>query len=448
MRGKILNLKMAYVNKQILRSQLYIILAVIARRRKRKRNIIVKRSHRFWVRRFLKKREEKGAFNSLIPELRMFDREYFYRFLRMSPERLEHLLTLVGPLIKKKFCPSRQPISPSERIIVTLRYLATGESQQTQSFYFRLGRATVCNIIRETTRAMWDALCPIYLKPPSSLSEWKTLADEFEKEWNFPNCIGALDGKHVCIEAPANAGSAYYNYKHFHSMVLMAICDAKYCFTMVDIGSYGRDNDASIFSECQIGDFFEKGLFNLPECRVISSSFQLPSVLVGDDIFPLKPWLMKPYPGKNLTVEERIYNYRLSRARRTIENTFGILAAKWRIFRGPIKAKPEKIEDIIKATVCLHNYLRLTDGARYLPNGFVDCESNSGEIIAGDWRKEVPDGFKNLPRSRSNRCTAESAQIRNNIKTYFNAPEGSLSWQRDYVTSCGHNPVNVRVYQD
>ena len=84
--------------------------------------------------------------------------------------------------------------------------------------------------------------------------------------------------------------------------------------------------------------------------------------------------------------------------------TLGILAAKWRIFRGPIKAKPEKIEDIIKATVCLHNYLRLTDGAQYLPNGFVDCESNSGEIIAGDWRKEVPDGFKNLPRSRSNRC--------------------------------------------
>ena len=104
MRGKILNLKMAYVNKQFLWSQLYIILVVIARRRKRK-NIIVKRSHRFWVRRFLKKREEKGAFNSLIPELRMFDREYFYRYLRMSPERLEHLLTLVGPLIIKKVLP-------------------------------------------------------------------------------------------------------------------------------------------------------------------------------------------------------------------------------------------------------------------------------------------------------------------------------------------------------
>ena len=61
---------------------------------------------------------------------------------------------------------------------------------------------------------------------------------------------------------------------------------------------------------------------------------------------------------------------------------------------------------MIKATICLHNFLRLTNGANYLPSGFVDCESNSGDII-GDWRKVVVDGsgFQVHPHSRCNRYT-------------------------------------------
>nr|XP_012559876.1 uncharacterized protein LOC105846060 [Hydra vulgaris] len=105
----------------------------------------------------------------------------------MSPERYEHLLSMVAPSITKKPCRSRQTISPSERLTVTLRYLATGDSQLTQAFYFRLGRTTVCNIINETTKAIWDVLKPCYLKAPSTLNEWEELANQFENEWNFPN---------------------------------------------------------------------------------------------------------------------------------------------------------------------------------------------------------------------------------------------------------------------
>ncbi|XP_065665584.1 uncharacterized protein LOC136087008 [Hydra vulgaris] len=276
----------------------------------------------------------------------------------------------------KKSCRSRQTISPSERLTVTLRYLATGDSQQTQAFYFRLGRTTVCNIINETTKAIWNVLQPCYLKAPSTSNEWEKLANEFENEWNFPNCIGAIDGKHVCIEAPSLSGSAYYNYKNYHSMVLVAICDAKYCFTLVDIGSYGRDNDASIFNESKMGKAFKNNLFKLAKNRQLSNGTQVPPVLVGDDIFALKSWLMKPFSGKNLTIKERIFNYRLSRTRQTIENTFGIMAAKWRVFRRPIKATPENIENIIKAKICLHNYLRINDGINYVPSGFVDLEES------------------------------------------------------------------------
>ena len=126
----------------------------------------------------------------------------------------------------------------------------------------------------------------------------------------------------------------------------------------------------------------------IPQPREICRH-KLPFVLLGDEIFPLKSWLMKPYPGRGMDESKRIYNYRLSRARRTIENSFGIMAARWRIFRRPIRANVETVEQIVKAVVCLHNNLRLTDNANYVPGGFVDCENNDGSIIPGDWRNVV-----------------------------------------------------------
>lgn len=139
----------------------------------------------------------------------------------MSPERFEDLLTLVGQLIAKKPCRSSSSISEAERLMVTLRYLATGDSQQSQSFSFRIGRSTISNVLRETCEGIWLALKGQYLKTPSTTSDWLRIATEFEEEWNFPNCIGAIDGKHIMMDCPKNGGSAYYNYKGFHSIVVI-----------------------------------------------------------------------------------------------------------------------------------------------------------------------------------------------------------------------------------
>ena len=302
----------------------------------------------------------------------------------MSPERFEHLLRLVAPYITKKPCRFRDPIPPAERLMSTLRYMASRESQQSISLSFRMGRKTVSRVVRECTVGIWDALHEEYLSPPETTQNWQDVAQEFEKEWNFPHCSGAIDGKYVRMECPKNAVSAFYNYKGYHSLVLLAVCDAKYCFTLVDTGAYGGDNDANILANSKFGEAFDRNptSLNLPKLDLVGD-VMLPYVLTGDSIFPLKSWLIKPFSGK-ICEEKRVFNYRLSRARGTIENAFGILAAKWRIFNTPIKASIELTENITRAAVCLHNYIRLTDNASYIPTGFVDSEDHCGDIIPGD----------------------------------------------------------------
>ena len=99
-------------------------------------------------------------------------------------------------------------------------------------------------------------------------------------------------------------------------------------------------------------------------------------------------WLLRSFSGP-LTEEQRIFAYRLSRARRTIENAFGILTARWQILHKPIRSSVENAERYTLACLALHNYLRLTDNAMYCPEGFVDSYNNSGKIKEGEWRSLV-----------------------------------------------------------
>ncbi|GIY10266.1 nuclease harbi1-like protein [Caerostris darwini] len=250
-----------------------------------------------------------------------------------------------------------------------LVFLASGDLMVSLSYQFRIGRSTVSRIIRETCEALQDKLHPIVLAKPSS-EKWLAIANKYFAKWQFPNCIGAIDGKHVLIQAPPNTGSRYHNYKRGFSIILLAFVDADYKFVRHSV----------------IGQAIECNQLNIPNSAALpSTKTVMPFVFVGDEAFPLKNYLMRSFPGNALSKERRIFNYRLSRARRCVENAFGIVAARFRIFRKPITASVETCKAIVAATVCLHNFLKLADDAmpplkrRYCPPGFSDTLSPNGD---------------------------------------------------------------------
>lgn len=87
-----------------------------------------------------------------------------------------------------------------------------------------------------------------------------------------------------------------------------------------------------------------------------------------------------------------------------IENAFGILAARWRIFRRAIIASPVNAIAYTKATIVLHNYLRTHESTVYCPSGFVDGEDGTGNIVQGSWREEnSPLGITAISHTGGNR---------------------------------------------
>ncbi len=326
------------------------------------------------------------------------------------------------------------------------RLLASGDMLQSVAFSYNIGKTTASKIFRETCNALWMVLKDEFVRAPTK-ERWREIAKDFWEIWNFPLCLGAIDGKHVMIRAPDNSGTMFYNHKHFFSIVLLAVIDANYCFSTVSIGSFGKENDAGIFGSCEFGRRLKANRLDIPEDTKLPGTEQVcPHVFVGDDAFPLSRNLMKPYPGKFLDPSKDIFNYRLSRARRISENAFGILQSRWRCLSRKMEFSPDTADSAIKACVALHNYLKKTDFTqtaeqRYVPPHFIDYQSEDGEVQSGKWRDEISKSaasFQAIQNVNSNNYTQEAAKIRDKLKDYFVTFSGRVPWQ-DKVIQKGRN---------
>ena len=147
-----------------------------------------RRPRRFWVRGVFQRRIQHGEYHNLLQEMRLNDSELHFRYLRMSRTTFDELLLKVRPfLYRRKYRSALRPeISPAERLAITLRYLATGNSQVSLSFNFRVGRSTLCRIVRETCSVIWQVLCKDFVRAPSTEDEWIGISEQFARLWNFP----------------------------------------------------------------------------------------------------------------------------------------------------------------------------------------------------------------------------------------------------------------------
>ena len=159
-----------------------------------------------------------------------------------------------------------------------------------------------------------------------------------------------MDGKHIVIRPPTGSGSYYFN---------------------LDVGCNGRISDSGVFKNCSLFNAMENNTLQIPPPEPLDdgSRLPIPYMMVADDAFPLKQYIQKPFGQAGLTNERRIFNYRLSRARRIIENSFGILANRFRIYMAPINLSPHKVEKIIIACCSLHNFLCTKNTS----TGVIEC---------------------------------------------------------------------------
>ena len=386
----------------------------------------------YWTRPWLLRRPMYGQYEKLMKELENEDVASFKNFMRVDPALFSELLEKVGPLIEKEDTFWRKALEPGLKLAITLRYIATGNSYMSLQYGFRVAGNTICNFVPAVCEAIIQVYSDELLSCPITPEDWKEVADLFASRWNLPHCVGALDGKHVAIKCPPNSGSVYYNYKGFFSIVLMALVDANYQFLYVDMGSNGAGSDGGVFARTDLRKTLEDGSLGIPPPEALPNGDRdMPYFIVGDEAFPLRTWLMKPIPQRGLTRPQRIYNYRLSRGRRVVENAFGLLANRFRCLLTTMPQTPDKVTSIVLACCCLHNLIR----KRYpSPNDtrVMDQEApDTHDVVPGSWR-EIGNMHDIGAPARGNFSTRIAKEHRQYLVNYFNS-SGSVPWQEDKI---------------
>ena len=389
-----------------------------------------------WERPWIKRRKDYGFWDNLLVELRREDVPSFKNFMRMPPEMFDEILNRIRPAITKQTTFMRKPLEPGLKLAVTLRHLASGDKYASMKFGFRVPHNTISLLVREVCRVLRDTYKHEFMTCPTTPQGWQPIIQEFHRRWNFPHCCGAIDGKHVAIRKPPHSGSAYYNYKGFFSIVLLALVGPDYKFLYVEVGAQGSASDAQIYNRSNLKEAMKTNDIGFPDAQILPHDNQdpIPYFIVGDDAFALATYLMKPFSRRGLDITERIFNYRLCRCRRIAENAFGILVNRFQVLLTTMCHNVKTVKLIVETCCLLHNIMR--DRYPVMQNALMDVEDDDHNIIPGRWRRDRRI-LADLQRIKGPNTTRAAKKQRIILKHYFSSPVGSVPWQRDQILA-GH----------
>lgn len=293
---------------------------------------------------------------------------------------------------------------------------------------------------------------------PQTEAEWKQVAHNFELKWQFHKCLGIVGGKHIMVAkksektgessaqqatpvstptatptaTPAHSPrttqqNGHNNNQNYSSAILMAIVNDNFEFIYMSISANSRPNDSGIWESSNFNCKLQSNALNIPtDYSVHGSDCKLPYVFIGDKSFPLRNNLLRPFAIRGLPYDEKIFNYRLARARRVIENTFAVLTSRFQCFNKPIAMDENRVDVILLAACTLHNYL-LRNAHDYVDLMVLDYEdTDTGTIIRGSNRIE---SAALLDLSLTTTSTTNNGKIvRNEFKKFF-VNSGKVSFQ-------------------
>ncbi len=295
----------------------------------------------------------------------LFNDEQWYQNFRVTRATFTFVLEEIREQISRRDTTMRKSIPAERRLALTLYYLASTAEYRTIAHLFGVSTSFVCMCIKDVCDAINERLSRVIKFPQGE--ELVQVINNYEKKWGMPMCAGAIDGTHIPILAPEESHLVYVNRKGYYSIIMQAVVDSNYIFRDVVIGWPGSVHDARVLSNSSI---YQKGnndqLFpDIPAKEIHSASVS--PFIIGDPAYPLLSWLMKPYPvSANSSPAERVFNYSLSRARMTVENTFGRWKGRFARFLKRVDLCVTSIVPVTKASCILHNLCEMQNN-NFLP---------------------------------------------------------------------------------
>ncbi|XP_052806482.1 putative nuclease HARBI1 [Mya arenaria] len=271
-----------------------------------------------------------------------------YRFNRAG---LNYLETVFGPALEPATMRHKS-LSAMDKLLITLRYLATGGIQLNDADMHNVSQPAVSKILTEVTNHLSSAdVLGRFVRFPLTVWELDAQVQQLYGLAQFPKVVGVIDGTHIRIQAPSEHKPSFVNRKGFHSINVQVVFDGFDRITNVVARWPGSAHDSSILQQSGLRNLFDEG-------HVPNGQYHL----LGDSGYAGRRWLLTPYlnpqPGSQTAYNR---SHKITRAK--VERGIGQLKRRFGVLHGEIRVQPEKSLQVLVICAVLHNICK----ARNIP---------------------------------------------------------------------------------